>query len=265
MSGAVKRVAAGSAMALLVGLGASGPATAAGYGDEENCGGTAAPQNLHADNQAPEANADRVRTFAGTSVSIDVLANDSDVDGDRIYLAGTTTPRKGSTCINTDGTISYHASFSTRDYTDTFRYGITDGDRYRSATVTVQVEGVQLVKAQLKKRLLLKKNNQVKRKALIAYTNPNSIRVVVFAFDRKHDRTVATRTISPGKTISFSTKVRSLDYAIILPTGDGEASLVDFGRLNTRTGRQSVQSGDDSGFFRKMPDAAAVRARLAGR
>ena len=262
MSGVVKKVAAASVMVLLVGLGTAGQASAAIYDDEESCAGTAAPQNLHTDNHGPEAVNDRVTAVAGTTLEIDVLHNDTDVDGDRLYIAGTTEPRKGSTCISSDSSVFYTAASSTRDYTDTFRYGITDGDRYRSATVTIKVEGVQLVKAQLKQRLLLKKNKKVKRKALVAFTNPNSRRVVVLAYDQKAERTVATRTISAGKTISFLTKSRHLAYAILLPSTN-EYSLVNVGQLDTKTGSQSVETLEDEGFFKVMPSARAIERRLA--
>lgn len=55
----------------------------------------------------PSANADTATTFENTAVRIDVLANDTDPDGDRLTLTGFRQPSHGTVLANTDGTLQY--------------------------------------------------------------------------------------------------------------------------------------------------------------
>lgn len=97
-------------------------------------------------NDAPVANNDAVTTNEDTLVSINVAANDSDVDAgdspDTRTLAIDTAPTHGTAAIN-NGVIDYTPA---ADYegTDTFTYTIEDGNGVTSnvATVTVTVVGV---------------------------------------------------------------------------------------------------------------------------
>jgi sorbitol-specific phosphotransferase system component IIBC len=78
-------------------------------------------------NDAPVAVADAVVTAEDTAVTIDVLANDSDVDGDSLTVTNVTSPTSGVVVINPDNTITYTP---TADYegTDSFVYTISDGN-----------------------------------------------------------------------------------------------------------------------------------------
>ncbi|MCG7595507.1 Ig-like domain-containing protein [Mycobacterium sp. PSTR-4-N] len=71
----------------------------------------------------------------------DLLANDTDIDGDKLSIEGYTQPEHGDLWINRDGTISYDPD---DDYngTDTFTYTVTDGTTTATATVTVVVNAV---------------------------------------------------------------------------------------------------------------------------
>ena len=84
---------------------------------------------------------DTVNTLAGTLTTIKVLANDTDPDGDRLYLENASSPRRGEICVQRNGTIEFLADGSRSNYVSTFTYGVTDGDRYRTGTVTVNVAG----------------------------------------------------------------------------------------------------------------------------
>ena len=58
-------------------------------------------------NDAPIANDDTAGTDFNTEVIIDVLANDTDVDGDTLTVLGTPTSANGSVVVNGDGTITF--------------------------------------------------------------------------------------------------------------------------------------------------------------
>ncbi len=91
---------------------------------------TAAP------NSAPVANDDSTITSKGSSVTIAVLGNDYDPDGDELKVVSVTQGAKGSVSINADGTVSYAAAKNFNS-TDSFSYTISDGSHNASATVVV--------------------------------------------------------------------------------------------------------------------------------
>lgn len=89
-------------------------------------------------NQAPTPGDDTASTTVDTAVQIDVLVNDSDPDGQGIFLAEWTQGANGSVEVN-DAIVTYtqDEGFSGDD---TFEYTVSDGDLTASATVTVTVE-----------------------------------------------------------------------------------------------------------------------------
>lgn len=96
----------------------------------------------------PVAANDATTTLQDTPVMIDVLANDSDPDGDTLSVINASVPRTGSVIINSDDTITYtpNAGFLG---TDTFRYTISDGNggtdtAWVSVKVTEPVTGTPI-------------------------------------------------------------------------------------------------------------------------
>jgi hypothetical protein len=62
---------------------------------------------VRAVNDPPVAVADSMRTMAGQSVRLDVLGNDSDIDGDVLTTTVMTPPASGTATVNADGSIQY--------------------------------------------------------------------------------------------------------------------------------------------------------------
>jgi Ca2+-binding RTX toxin-like protein len=90
-------------------------------------------------NDAPDAVDDADTTPFNTPITLDVLGNDTDVDGDTLSVTSVTPGSNGTTTVNGDGTVTYtpNAGFSG---TDTFDYTISDGNGGTdTATVTVSV------------------------------------------------------------------------------------------------------------------------------
>jgi hypothetical protein len=90
-------------------------------------------------NDLPSASNDNISTAHNTPVTIDVLANDSDVDGDILSLINATQGDNGAVVINPDNTVTYtpNNNFSG---TDSFEYTISDENGGENeATVTVNV------------------------------------------------------------------------------------------------------------------------------
>jgi len=77
-------------------------------------------------NHAPDANKDRVSTDQGEAVVIDVLANDTDPDGDSLTIESFRQPKHGTVELNDDGTFTYTPDdgYCGKDY---FYYTVSDG------------------------------------------------------------------------------------------------------------------------------------------
>jgi hypothetical protein len=94
-------------------------------------------------NVAPVAQNDTASTAPGTAVVVDVLANDSDGNGDSLSVVGLTQPANGSTTVVSGG-VRYlpNAGFTG---TNTFTYRASDGSfDSNTATVTVTVGATNL-------------------------------------------------------------------------------------------------------------------------
>lgn len=89
----------------------------------------------------PVAIDDETSTAVGVPVNIDVLANDSDADGDDLSVTGATDPANGTAVVEADGTVTYTPEPGfTGD--DTFEVTIDDGNGgTATSTVTVHVLG----------------------------------------------------------------------------------------------------------------------------
>ncbi|MCR6653487.1 MAG: tandem-95 repeat protein [Cellvibrionaceae bacterium] len=99
---------------------------------------------VQAVNDEPLANPDSITTAEDTEVTIDVLANDSDVDGtlDSASLI-LTQPANGVVVDNGDGTVSYTPAANFFG-SDSFTYTVADneGGVSNTATVTITVDAV---------------------------------------------------------------------------------------------------------------------------
>ncbi len=95
-------------------------------------------------NSAPQAQDDTAQTSEYRSVTIDVLANDSDPDGDRLTVIEVTQGAFGAVDINVDSTVRYLPAPG-RNGEDLFTYTIDDGrGGLAIGTVHVTVRGVNL-------------------------------------------------------------------------------------------------------------------------
>jgi hypothetical protein len=90
-------------------------------------------------NDPPVAGNDSASTTKNTAVTIQVLANDADAEGDALAVISTTPPTKGGTVtILSGGTSVRFTPKSNFVGTDTFTYTASDGQG-GTATATVSV------------------------------------------------------------------------------------------------------------------------------
>jgi len=96
------------------------------------------------DNKPPIAVDDTASTDENSSVIIDVLANDSDPEGDSIQVYGVPSATNGWCEINPDGTITYHPNPGYQG-TDTISYTIVDSEGNTASADCVVTVGDQSV------------------------------------------------------------------------------------------------------------------------
>jgi ribosomal protein L27 len=88
-------------------------------------------------NDSPVAQGDDAAT-EGSPVTIDVLANDVDPEGDPLSVRAGSAPQHGEIVVNQDGTVTYTPNPGFLG-TDTFTYNAFDGSASAEAIVTVLV------------------------------------------------------------------------------------------------------------------------------
>ena len=90
-------------------------------------------------NDAPVANPDAATTTVGIPVTVPVLINDTDVDGDTLSVLGTPVSDQGTVAVNPNGTITFTPAPGFTG-TATVTYDITDGNGGTdTTTVTILV------------------------------------------------------------------------------------------------------------------------------
>ena len=89
-------------------------------------------------NDAPIANDDNVTVDEDNSTVIDVLSNDSDIEGDNLSVVAIAPATNGNAVLDTDGNITYTPN---PDYygTDSFNYTVSDGNLSSTATVHITI------------------------------------------------------------------------------------------------------------------------------
>jgi subtilisin family serine protease len=122
------------------------------YTIQDNAGRTSSATisiNVDFTNHPPIAVNDTASTEHDTAITIQVLTNDSDPDGDALTVTGVIQPTDGSgtAAVNSNGTITFTptAGFSTGPIDSVFQYTIKDSHNAAAAvpaSVTVHVRGV---------------------------------------------------------------------------------------------------------------------------
>ena len=131
-------LAGGSTITNAAGLSYVGHQTSIAFTGSSNTVSTPVP------NSAPIANADSPTTPAGTPVTVDVLANDTDANADALTITSTTVPAHGTDSV-VAGRILYTPTVGYNG-TDSFTYTISDGHGGTStATVSVTVTALPVV------------------------------------------------------------------------------------------------------------------------
>jgi len=96
--------------------------------------------NVTTTGNAPVVQNDSINLLVGTSTVINVLANDSDPNGDTLTITSVTTPAHGAATIAGDAKSITYAPTAAYTGTDTFTYTVSDGHgNSASGTVAITV------------------------------------------------------------------------------------------------------------------------------
>jgi hypothetical protein len=87
---------------------------------------TSVKMRVTAVNDPPVANADTTSTSEDTAVDVNILANDTDVDGDALTVTGVSGAVKGAATLNANGTVHFVPTANANG-TGSFQYTISDG------------------------------------------------------------------------------------------------------------------------------------------
>jgi Bacterial Ig domain/Cellulose binding domain/Calx-beta domain len=108
--------------------------------------GTSGPVTPPTTNHPPQAVNDFGFTTTGQALTLNVLSNDTDADGDSLAVTAITQPANGTVVLNADSTVRYTPSANFTG-ADTFRYTIRD-PAGATATGTVSITVSSVVESQ---------------------------------------------------------------------------------------------------------------------
>nr|AHX39775.1 hypothetical protein [Pseudoalteromonas luteoviolacea] len=205
------------------------------------------------DNRAPVAVDDTLEATFNQSVTLQVLANDTDADNDTLYIVNATA-RHGAVSINADSSLQYQSAI---DFigVDTVEYTLSDGQGGTS-TATVQITVV--AQAQQKNQPPVAVND------VAEVFNNNTVTVDVIANDSDpegHQLTLFSATADSGEVTFTATAITfkpaphsegevTINYVVVDEQGASasgilvitvkEANVIE--RVETRTIRSSSGS-----------------------
>ncbi|NQZ12284.1 MAG: tandem-95 repeat protein, partial [Algicola sp.] len=114
------------------------------YGISDGTGGTATGiVNITVDpvNDAPVVTGETVSLNEDTSINVNVLANDTDVEGTTLIVSGTPSAANGSVTLESDKTLSYIPTLNFNG-SDTITYQVSDGTDTTNGSVAVTVDPI---------------------------------------------------------------------------------------------------------------------------
>jgi hypothetical protein len=217
-------------------------------------GGTGGPYSLQTFvpvAQRPVARDDSATTALSSDVTINVLANDRDPDGELAAVAITlTTPNHGTAIVTTDNRIRYSAPANFTGV-DLFTYTLTDGQKLTSAPATVQVMVLDLDRQRpfLSPSMAADVNND-------GTVSPIDALLVINEINLHGSRNLPTTPVTAQDVFGFvdingNGSVEPLDALLVISVlnsgatkgseGEGESNRLDWFFLNTNLDLCSIR------------------------
>jgi len=196
-------------------------------------------------NTPPNASNDFITTNQNESITIAVLANDSDLDNDPLTISSSTTPANGFVNINDATTITYtpKTGFSG---TDSFSYTISDGQGGTdTVSVVIQVNAaVNQAPTAGEDSASVEQGNSVTISVLDNDTDPENDTLTITATTTPANGSV---NINNGTTITYTantsaSSIDSFEYTISDGKGGTDTALV---QLEISVANQAPTAVDD--------------------
>ncbi|MEP4198188.1 MAG: tandem-95 repeat protein [Aliishimia sp.] len=183
---------------------------------------------VNAVNDAPDAVDDADGTLEDTAITVDLLANDTDVDGDDLTVISATVPADQGTLVdNGDGTVTFtpaqdFTGEATISYTIEDEEGLTD-----SAIHTVDVEAVNDAPVAVEDNATTPEDTPVTIDVLDNDSDPDGDPLTVIAASSPDGEV----TINPDGTLEFTPNENfngptQIDYTITDPDGNEASTSV---------------------------------------
>lgn len=218
-------------------------------------------------NDAPVVQNDTATTDEGTPVTISVLANDTDPDGDTLTVASVATPAHGTAVNNGNGTVTYSPAAG---YTgpDSFTYVASDGNGgATTATVNITVRPdntAPLADASATKTTVISGNNS---NAVVTLDGSRSTDPDGDALTYSWFVDGGLIPIATGATASATLEVG--EHSVTLLVDDGQDSDTDTIQVRVLTAGEAVEElillVNEGSFERKnkRPFIASLKAAAA--
>lgn len=178
-----------------------------------------------------------------TDAVVNMLLNDASyisvkvegVQGVRVVC--TDYPEQGRTSINGSGSV-YYQSFDGPKDVDTFVVGATDGDRYFSTTVTVNLERTVLKAPVVTKKMVLENKRPINR-GWLTITN-NSTRLLYVKVGASAKRPDVIKEIPVGAHMTVATWRKKLIATMLTRNDVGNDVYVTSANANMVTGKVTM-------------------------
>jgi hypothetical protein len=191
--------------------------------DTTPCGGSYVEATPRPGNTAPVATVDAVNVVGGDIVTLDVLGNDIDAEGDALSTVVVTCAGY-STWVNSDNTVGYQVPIN-EVKGETFSYGMTDGDYYRTADVVATVTPLHAPRP----KVLKHRHGRAK----LRFHNPSPRSFVAMGGSFNNVEPDFVLWFKSGEDATKWTKRSKLDFVIAARNNVGYVNVVKVGTMLT--------------------------------
>lgn len=210
-----------------------------------------------ADNAPPTAVEDRVEMFAGGTVEVDLLGNDTDPDGDDLAVCRPGPLPRGVSLFDPDWFDLPPGSVEPSD--GTFEVSVKRGVRPRTLRLTYYLCDVEhLVPGQLEIDVRERPEISVRRvpdkPGVLKVRNPSDVRMQFVVIEGEGEKLLKLKPLRARTTISVRVHYRSIRWA----AGSARIGLVDRGRI-ADTGWRGDPSPSQSSSLAGVPRWAVTR------
>lgn len=207
----------------------------------------------------PTATADALVIRQGEQASIDVLVNDSDGDGDSIWVAGSTPPAYGTATWSDGDRMFWYQPIPDFHGVDQFTYLLADADGQSTGTVSVTVDGAPIA---VDDAIQIEIGGSVTFDPLANDTDPEGSLLAIESVSKPvHGKT----SIKPDGTVSYragSADATEDSFTYTIRDAIGNSSTGTVRVIRIAKAAETIHASDDE--FLVLEDSAGNTLDLLG-